>query len=784
MNFQKFSENKLELPSIFKKLEEIAILENVKEKIRKLKPLKDILTIEEELKKIKEAQLIIVKSMRAPIYSINNYEQILKLLDKGAVVEAIDLYQTVILYQTIKSNQKYVTELVNNKIDVKYYQSLVDTLLYNESVYLLLVKSINENGEVLDDASPALKRIRKQITLIDSSLKQKLQEMISSNGAKLSQTSIVLRDDRYCLAVKAEYKNSFKGIVHDTSASMQTVFIEPLIASQMMNDKARLKEEEKTEVYRILKELSGILANEVENLLYNWQTISEIDFIFAKAYLSYLYDGDMPKLNDKGYLNLIQARHPLLKVKKVIPNNVSFGKGYLGIVVTGPNTGGKTVLLKTVGLLCLMIKYGLLIPASCESNVMVFDKIFCDIGDDQSIENNLSTFSSHMNNITKIINEITPKSLVLFDEIGSGTDPVEGSNLAKAILKYLINQKVSFITTTHYSDLKTFGFENQYIINASMEFDQDTLSPTYNLKLGVSGSSNALNIAKRLGLKEEIINDAEEMTASSEDDVKRLINKLEIQSKNLNDEILKFEVLKKENEILQQEYESKLSKIEKDKQKIYDNAQKKADDFIDKVTKEALDTLEYIKNLKTNDSKLHHIIDAKHQVNNLNKKISQPSKKKNNNEYVNKKIAIGDDVFIESYGQYGVVQKVLKDDEFQVSIGNISLNVTEDEIKVVKATSLPKEKSNKVSFEKSRSKVSMTLDLRGKRYEEARDLLDKYIDDLMVVGLNQASIIHGFGTGVIRELVQNYVKSNRNIASYRYGGENEGGLGVTVITLK
>lgn len=784
MNFQKFSENKLELPIIFDKLEDIAILGSVKERIRNLKPINTLYEIEEELLKAKEAQLIIARSMRAPIYLINNYEKILKLLNKSAVLEPIDLFQTVLLYETVKSNQKFVLELVNNKIESKYYQNLVNTLLYNESIYTLLVKSINESGEVLDEASPTLKRIRKQISLIETSLKQKLQEMISSNGSKLSQTNIVLRDDRFCLAVKAEYKNSIKGIIHDMSASMQTVFIEPLIASQMMNDKAKLIEEEKTEIYRILKELSSILAGEVENLEYNWKTINEIDFIFAKAYLSHLYDGNMPKLNSEGYLNLIQARHPLLKVRKVIPNNVSFGNGYLGIIVTGPNTGGKTVLLKTVGLLCLMTKYGLLIPASEESNVMIFDKIFCDIGDDQSIENNLSTFSSHMNNITDIINQITPKSLVLFDEIGSGTDPIEGSNLAKAILKYLIKQKVSFITTTHYSDLKAFGFENKYVINASMEFDQDTLSPTYNLKLGVSGSSNALNIAKRLGLKEEIIEDAEQMTASSHDDVKKLINKLELQSKELNDEIQRLDELKKETNILHQEYESKLSKLDKDKQRIYDNAQKKADEFVDKVTKEALDTLEYVKNLKTNESKLHHIIDAKHQVNNLSKKLEQPKSKKVNNELIDKKISIGDDVYIEAYGQYGVVQKILKDNEYQVSIGNINLSVSKDEIKAVKASSIPKEKGNKVSFDKTRTKVSMTLDLRGKRYEEAKDLLDKYVDDLLVVGINQASIIHGFGTGVIRELVQNYVKSNRNISSYRYGGENEGGLGVTVITLK
>lgn len=784
MNFQEVSSNKLELPIIIERLESIAVLDSVKNKILNLKAMNNLESIREELNKVDEAQLIITRLMRAPIYLISNYDKILKLLEKEATLDAIDLYQTVRLYETIKSNQKFAQDLLNNKIESKYYQNIVSNLYFNETIFNVLIKSIDENGSILDDASPTLKKIRKQISQIDISLKQKLQEIIAANASKLSQTSIVLRDDRYCLAVKIEYKNNFKGIIHDMSASMQTVFIEPLIASQLMNDKAKLIEEEKEEVYKILKNLSSILSSEVESLQYNWEIIKEIDFVFAKAYLSTLYDGSKPNLNTDGQLNLIQARHPLLKVKKIIPNNITFGNGYLGIIVTGPNTGGKTVLLKTVGLLCLMVKYGLLIPASSKSNVMIFDQIFCDIGDDQSIANNLSTFSSHLTNITNIVNQVTPRSLVLFDEIGSGTDPIEGSNLAKAILKYLIKEKVSFITTTHYSDLKAFGFENSDVINASMEFDQNTLSPTYNLKLGISGASNAFNIAKRLGLKEEIIKDAEEMTTTSHNDVKKIITNLEIRAKELTDQMIELDNLKKDNFALKKEYDLRLSNIEVEKQRILNNAQKKADEFIEKVTREALDTLEKVKNLKTNDSKLHQIIDAKHQVDNLSQKIELPKKKKSDNEYIDRKISIGDDVFIENYGQYGVVEKILKDDLYQISIGNISLTLASDEIKIVKNNVVETSKSNKVSFDKAKTKVSMTLDLRGKRYEEARDLLDKYIDDLLVVGLKQASIIHGFGTGVIRELVQTYVKNNKNISSYRYGGGNEGGLGVTVIMLK
>ena len=658
---------------------------------------------------------------------------------------------------------------------------ITSKLYLNESIEQMLLKALDEEGNVEDNASPKLKSLRKKLVQIELNLKQKLQEIVAKEAAKLSQTSIVLRDDRYCLAVKSEYKNHIKGIIHDTSASMQTIFIEPFIVSQMMSDKAKLQEEEKAEIHRILKELSQILLLEQPLLQENFHLIKEIDFIFAKGMLAKSYDGYRPKLNHQGRLNLIKARHPLLKVKKVIPNTVSFGDGYLGIIITGPNTGGKTVLLKTVGLLCTMIKYGLLIPADEKSDIMIFDQIFCDIGDDQSIESNLSTFSSHMTNITEIINNITPKSLVLFDEIGSGTDPIEGSNLAKAILNYLIKEKVSFITTTHYSDLKTFGFENPYVINASMEFDQHTLSPTYELKLGISGSSNAFNIAKRLGLKEEIINDAKKMAVTSDDIVRQLVLKLEKKAKQLEEQTLEYERLKEDTYQIKQEYDAKVKKFEKEKQILYKKAQAEADEFVMTIKNDALQIIEEAKKLKNDQVKLHEIIDVRHQVNNLDRDIVKEREMQNTD---NSNLEVGDDVYITSYDQYGTISRILKDNQYEVSIGNMSVKLAKKELTKVKTITNQQPKEINFSFRKSKATISMTLDLRGKRYEDAKEALDKYIDDLVVVGLKQATIIHGYGTGVIRELVQNFLKNNKNIASYRYGGENEGGFGVTVITLK
>lgn len=781
MNFQEKSINKLEFSLILNQLSEFAILPAVKSQIYSLKPLSNINILEDELIKAQEALRIIQRSMRAPIYISCDYDKILLLLSKGAILSGSELYETVKLYETIRANVKFAINLKKDQIESQYFQMVTSKLYLNENIEQTLQKALDENGHVQDEASPKLKSLRKKLIQIDLNLKQKLQEIVAKEAMKLSQTSIVLRDDRYCLAVKSEYKNHIKGIIHDTSASMQTFFIEPLVVSQMMSDKAKLQEEEKAEIHRILKELSQILSLEEPLLKENFNLIKEIDFNFAKGMLAKSYDGYMPKLNNQGRLNLVKARHPLLKVKKVIPNNVSFGEEYLGIIVTGPNTGGKTVLLKTVGLLCTMVKYGLLIPADEKSDVMIFDQIFCDIGDDQSIESNLSTFSSHMTNITEIINNITPKSLVLLDEIGSGTDPIEGSNLAKAILNYLIKEKVSFITTTHYSDLKTFAFENPYVINASMEFDQNTLSPTYELKLGISGSSNAFNIARRLGLKEEIINDAKKMAITSDDAVRKLVLKLEKKAKQLEAQILEYEKLKEDTYRIKQDYDTKVKNFDKERLTLFKKAQTEADDFVMKIKNDALQIIEEAKKLKNDKAKLHEIIEVKHQINNLDQNIVKERVVQNID---NSNLEVGDDVYIISYDQYGTISRILKDNQFEIAIGNINLKLDKKDLKKVKSITNQKPKEISVSFNKSKAMISMTLDLRGKRYEEAKEVLDKYIDDLVVVGLKQATIIHGYGTGVIRELVQNFLKNNKNIASYRYGGENEGGFGVTVITLK
>ncbi len=776
------SNNKLEIGQILDMLEQFAILPETKVNIKELLPSSNLEELREELKKVDEAYTIILRFERAPIVLESDYRSILMLSMRGAKLSALDIYETSKLFTTIRQNNKLLSSLKNEKIPCSYYERIVSELVIIDYLDALINKSIDETGYVLDGASSALKQIRGKLNGIDARIKSKCQEILSRESDKLSQSSIVMRNDCYCLPVKSEYKNSIRGIVQDYSASMQTVYIEPEAVASLMREKSILYHEEHEEIERILKNLSHEIEINVMILMENFEKIKQLDFIFSKAVLASKYQGSMPKINDQGNLNLINARHPLLRVKKVIPNNINFSRNYDGIIITGPNTGGKTVLLKTIGLLSLMTKYGLLIPADSASDVMIYDHIYCDIGDDQSIENNLSTFSSHMHNIVDIINYVTPQSLVLFDEIGAGTDPIEGSNLAKAILKYLIAHNVSFITTTHYSDLKAFGFEEPRIINASMEFDQNTLSPTYHLLIGVSGSSNALNIASRLGLKKEIIEEANRLTVTTDSQTRKLIMKLEhlVQENELEKHRLsalmtktleKEAKLEKELETINQKKDKIISDYEKEAQKIITDAKSKSNELLTDMQEKQKANL-----------KLHEMIELKKRINELETSNSKPKKAKV--EYSNEEIKLGDDVYLTSYDQYGTIIKVGKSGNYTVAIGNIQLQADKDEIKVVKKIELKPNNHVTTSNITSKAKISLVLDLRGERFLEAKDHLEKYIDDLMCAGVKQATIIHGYGTGALREMVQTYLKKCHNIASFRYGGENEGGFGVTVIQLK
>lgn len=774
---------KLELDLILQELAEYGVMPITKEKILKINPLNDLKKIKTLLIETNEALSIIERLGRAPINIVSDYINIIKVAAKGGKLDGLELYETYRLYLTIRENNQHLDFLEKENISCDYYKDYVNKLYIDEYLENKIKKSIDEDGYVLDEATPILKSIRQKLRSMDARIKAKLQEIVSKEASKLSQSTISIRNDRYVIPVKAEYKNVVKGTIQDVSASNQTFYIEPIVIMELTNEKQKLVREEVKEIDKILSELSLSVGENFEILKNNFEIIGKIDFIFAKGMLAFKQDARLVNINDQHIMELRNARHPLLRVEKIIPNNISFDD-YLGIVITGPNTGGKTVLLKTVGLLCLMTKCGLLIPADEDSNIMIYDKVCCDIGDDQSIQANLSTFSSHMKNITDIINMVTPNSIVLFDEIGGGTDPDEGSKLAIAILSYLIKNKISFITTTHYSELKAFAYDNELVVNASMEFNQNTLSPTYKLVIGMPGASNALSIASRLGLKKEIVDDAKMRSITANNDLKNLMIKLEKRSYKLVEEEKRVKKLEKELSETKQKYQQKLDALEKEKQVIIEKANLKAEKHLDDITLKAQIILEELKELQAKENlKPHEVIAVKKELDDLTE-ISMPVPPKP--KPLKRDIRLGDDVYVSRYDQYGNVVKVMKNGSYEVSLGNVTMVLKKDALEVI--DKIPENKVPKVKIEKTRvissAKMSLSLDLRGERYEDAKERLQKYFDDAILTGLKQFTIIHGYGTGAIRALVQDYLKKNKNVQSFRYGGAGEGGMGSTVVILK
>lgn len=774
---------KLELDLIFEELSSYAIMPSTRSKIAHINPLNDINKIRILLEETYEALNIIERLGRAPINIVSDYVNIIKVASKGGKLDGLELYETFKLFSTIKENYQHLDFLEKESIGCKYYKEYVQQLYIDDDLDAKIKKSIDEDGYVLDDASPTLKSIRNKLRSMEARIKAKLQELVSKEASKLSQTTVSIRNDRYVIPVRAEYKNMIKGTIQDVSASNQTFYIEPLVIMEMTNEKQKLIKEEVKEIDIILSELSKMVGDNFEVLKSDFEIIGKIDFIFSKGLLAHKQNATLVNINNEHRMELVNARHPFIDPNKVIPNSISFDD-YLGIVITGPNTGGKTVLLKTVGLLVLMTKCGLLIPADEKSNVMIYDKVCCDIGDDQSIQANLSTFSSHMKNITEIIDMVTPNSIVLFDEIGGGTDPDEGSKLAISILDYLIKNEISFITTTHYSELKLFAYDNEKIVNASMEFNQDTLSPTYRLLIGLPGASNALNIAARLGLKKEIVDDAKMRSITSNSELKVLMDKLEKRLYKLIEEEKEIKTLKKELKEEKQLYLGKVEELEIKRNNIIEQANKDAQEHLINITEEATIILEELKELQNKGSiKLHEIAAVKHELNELQEKhIPIVEKPKS----IKRDIRLGDDVYVRKYDQYGNVMKVLKNGSFEVSLGNVSMVLKKDQLEVI--DKIPDSKQPKVKIEKTKvissAKMSLSLDLRGERYEDAKDKIQKYFDDAILTGLKQFTIIHGYGTGTIRNLVQDYLRKNKNVQSFRYGGAGEGGMGSTVVILK
>lgn len=643
------------------------------------------------------------------------------------------------------------------------------------------LQSLNDAGFVEDFASEKLLRIRRKIRESEEQVRSLLQDLLKTKGEMLSDSVLASRNGRNVLPVKNTYRNRIAGVVHDISASGSTVYIEPRAVVALNEDITHAQAEERHEIARILAELSDLLRPHSQAIGNNAWIIGHVDFIRAKHVFAREYGAVVPVLSTNQTIALLNVRHPLLT--QPVPNDLYFSSQLTAIVITGPNTGGKTLMLKTLGLTHLMAQAGLPILADKGSQVAVFQEIFADIGDEQSIEQSLSTFSSHMTHTVQILAEATADSLVLFDELGAGTDPQEGASLAMAILDELRQRQIKTMATTHYPELKAYGIETADVENASMEFDTTSLRPTYRFMQGVPGRSNALEIARRLGLADTIVQSAQAWTAT-DSDVNQIIETLEnqtLESRKRLDRIQEVEqenlkmnrVLKKLYQELTREREAELNKARVEAQEIVEMALNESDAILKKLHAQA-------------SLKPHQIIEAKTALKKLAPEVVDLSKNKVLKKAKKERAAkIGDDIVVTAYGQRGTLTHQLKDGRWEAQVGLIKMTLAKDEFELVKAKKAVQAKKQIHTVKRAHVRgPKARLDLRGKRYEEAMQELDEFIDQALLNNLAQVDIIHGIGTGVIREGVTKYLRRNKQVKEFGYAPQNAGGSGATIVTFK
>ncbi|MDR0268806.1 endonuclease MutS2 [Paenibacillus sp.] len=649
---------------------------------------------------------------------------------------------------------------------------------------------ISEEAEVMDSASPGLAQIRRELRGGEARIREKLDNMIrSSSVAKMLQDQLVtIRGDRFVIPVKAEYRSYFGGIVHDQSGSGATLFIEPesIVAMNNKLRETRMKEEREIEI--ILQKLTALVGDQADLMLYDLDLVGQLDFIFAKARLAHVMKASMPKMNDRGFLKLRKGRHPLIEMDKVVPIDVELGNSSTSIIVTGPNTGGKTVTLKTIGLLSLMAMSGLFVPAEEGSQLCVFDAIYADIGDEQSIEQSLSTFSSHMTNIIRILKNMTPKSLVLLDEVGAGTDPAEGSALAIAILENIHQTGCRMVATTHYSELKAYAYERKAVINASMEFDVNTLSPTYRLLVGVPGRSNAFAIAERLGLPNKILEFARGEVTEEDQRVEHMIASLEENRLGAEVEREQAEKLRQEMEQLRSQHQQELEKLEQQRDRLIEKAQTEAREVIAKARREAEEIISDLRQLAKEEGasvKEHKLIAARKMLDEAEPQQRQKTKARKTK--APRKIEAGDEVMVYSLNQKGHVVELAGSKEAVVQLGIMKMKVRLDDLELVQSHEAAAKQAQRQATTVKRTRdenIRSELDLRGANLEEALIEVDRFIDEAFLGNLGQVYLIHGKGTGILRKGITDYLHKHKHIKSFRLGNYGEGGTGVTVAELK
>jgi len=770
----------LEYNKVIEQLTEKAVSELGKKICKNLQPITEIRELQISLQETDEALTVNRLKGGISLDGIHDLNPSLQRLKIGGVLGELEFLNIKETLNTGKRLRKLILSIENIINLQQYLLQLADL----EFIELRIKEIIDEDGAIVDDASPELKKIRNQIRTQEERLKEKLNQIIRSpNYQKMLQEPIItIRNDRYVIPIKQEYRGSISGIVHDQSASGATLFIEPQAVVEIGNSLRSLFLEEEKEKRKILTDLSNYCRPSSEEIEKYMEILAKIDFIFAKAQLAYSMKANYPKINLNGYFRLKKARHPLINQQEVVPIDVELGNDYKILVITGPNTGGKTVTLKTIGLLTLMGLSGLFIPAEEESEIALFSSIFADIGDEQSIEQNLSTFSSHMTYIIKIVEKADSNSLVLLDELGAGTDPLEGSALAISILDYLRSKEVRVVATTHYSELKAYAYNRFDVINASMEFDVETLSPTFRLLIGMPGRSNAFLIAKRLGLSQLIIEEAEKQISIEDKQIDKMIASIENQQKKVANERLIAEQLREEAERIQAELAKEKEKFEQEKDNLKELAKKEAENIVRKAKLKAEEIIQELKQFAEQEKsviKEHKVIEIRKSLENALPRI-EPKRPR-----ITKKqrpIELGDIVKVISYGQKGTVLEKLENNEYLVQIGIMKVKLKKDELEIVEE----KEKELKpvTMIKRTKEEFRAEIDVRGLTVDEAIPKIDMYLDEAFLNGYPQVSIIHGKGTGALRQGLQEFLKRHKHVKTLRYGSYYEGGNGVTVVEIK
>ncbi|APC40783.1 endonuclease MutS2 [Clostridium estertheticum] len=761
-----------------------------KDIIDNLEPYTNVYEVKEHLQETNEALLLLSRKGSAPFEGIYDVRSAIIRASKEASLMPMQLIRIAQMLRCARLFQNYVgnkTDELSSRVLEDICIGIVPIKKLEDEIFMAIIS----DEEISDRASSLLFSLRKSLKDKNASVKDKVTSLVRTYARYLQESLYTIRGDRYVIPVKIEHKGSVPGIVHDQSSSGATLFIEPMSLVNLNNEIKEIMLKEKAEVERILAELSYKIYENINIVSNNANIVWELDFIFAKAGYALEINAIIPKVNEDGVIDITEARHPLIDPKVVVPSNIYLGGEFTSLVITGPNTGGKTVTLKTVGLIQLMAMSGFLIPAREGSMVSFFDEIFADIGDEQSIEQSLSTFSSHMTNIVNIIAKADIKSLALFDELGAGTDPTEGAALAVSILENLRSRGTKVVATTHYSELKGYALKTSGVENASVEFNVDTLSPTYRLIIGVPGKSNAFEISKRLGLPDYIIKSARENISKETLEFEELVQSLQEKSIKVERDARESEALKLEASKLKDKYQEKLYKLENIRENAMYEAQREAKRLI-KNAKEESDVI--LKNMRELE-KLGYSSEARQKLEEERLKIKNKLDSieihvEKNNETLGEKVKNvkqGEEVYLPSLNQKVIViSKPDKKGEVQVQAGIMKINVKVEDLRVSKLSAEDKKKAKikKREMKLNLSNVSTSVDLRGMDSEEAIFTVDKYLDEACLGGLKEVTIIHGKGTGVLRKSITDMLKRHGHVKAYRLGNYGEGGSGVTVAEIK